>query len=256
MNDQLRERAKRLGLYGLLSRWETLGDQAWIRELIETEEAERAQRSLDRRIRHAKLGTFKAMADFDYLWPADLDRETLDELFTFSFLEEASNVVIVGPNGLGKTMIAQNLAYQALHQGMSVCFTTAAAMLTDLATQDGTLALARRLKRYCRPQLLVIDEVGYLSYDNRYADLLFEVVSQRYQQRRSILLTTNLAFQDWGAIFPNAACVVTLIDRLVHRSEVLQLVGKSYRNKEATDRLESRKNRRKGKGRQQPPPGE
>jgi len=249
MSNSLFERAKNLGLYGLIARWETFGSALWLAELIENEEAERAQRSLDRRIKHAKLGSFKSMADFDYLWPEGLDRGMLDELFTFGFLGEAANVVIVGPNGLGKTMIAQNLAYQALHKGVSVCFTTAAAMLNDLAMQEGAQSLARRLKRYCRPQLLVIDEVGYLSYDNRYADLLFEVVSQRYQQRRSIMLTTNLAFQDWPAIFPNAACVVTLIDRLVHRAEILQLSGKSYRNKEAMERVEMKKTRRKSASR-------
>lgn len=253
MKDMLYERAKQLGLYGLLSRWETVRQEAWVPELIRIEEEERASRSLDRRIRHAKLGTFKAMADFDWNWPEELDRQEVEELFEFEFAKEAANVLLVGGNGLGKTMIAKNLAHQALLKGKSVCFTTAAAMLTDLAEQEGSISLARRLKRYCRPELLVVDEVGYLNYDNRFADLLFEVVTQRYNQQRSIVMTTNKDLQDWGTVFPNAACVVTLVDRLVHKAEVIQLEGQSYRHKEALERAEQKKKRRKSR---KEPPGD
>ena len=109
-------------------------------------------------------------------------------------------------------------------------------MLHDLAAQDSSTSLARRLRRYTSPAVLAIDEVGYLAYDARYADLLFEVVSRRYQQQRPRLLTTNKAFGEWNPIFPNAAGVVTLIDRLVHRAEIVALEGKSYRLKEAEER--------------------
>lgn len=254
MKDVLYERAKRLGLYGLLSRWETVQQEPWLSELIRIEEEERTSRSLERRIRHAKLGTFRPMADFDWSWPKELDRAEVEELFTFEFTKEAANVVLVGENGLGKTMIAQNLAHQALLKGMSVCFTTAAAMLTDLAEQEGSISLARRLKRYTRPELLVIDEVGYLNYDNRFADLFFEVVTQRYL-KRSIVMTTNKDFQAWGTVFPNAACVVTLVDRLSHRSEVIQLEGTSYRLKEASERAAA-KARKKAKRKQPDSEGE
>ena len=110
-------------------------------------------------------------------------------------------------------------------------------MLHDLAAQDSSVALARRLRRYTTPTILAIDEVGYLSYDARYADLLFEVVTRRYQNR-PILLTTNKAFGEWNQVFPNAACVVALIDRLLHRAEIVALEGKSYRLKEAKERAE------------------
>ena len=110
-------------------------------------------------------------------------------------------------------------------------------MLHDLAAQDSSVALARRLRRYTTPTILAIDEVGYLSYDARYADLLFEVVTRRYQNR-PILLTTNKAFGAWNQVFPNAACVVALIDRLLHRAEIVALEGKSYRLKEAKERAE------------------
>jgi DNA replication protein DnaC len=112
-------------------------------------------------------------------------------------------------------------------------------MLHDLAAQDSSLALARRLRRYTGPELLCIDEVGYLSYDARYADLLFEVITRRYQHRATVL-TTNKPFGEWNEVFPNAACVVTLVDRLVHRSEILTLAGDSYRLKEAKERAAKR----------------
>jgi DNA replication protein DnaC len=145
--------------------------------------------------------------------------------------------VLIGANGLGKTMLLKNLAHQAVLQGHTARFTLASDMLHDLAAQDSTAALARRLRRYTSPTLLAIDEVGYLSYDARYADLLFEGVTRRYQTR-PILLTTNKVFGEWNPVFPNAACVVTLIDRLMHRAEIVALEGESYRLKEAKERAQ------------------
>ena len=145
-------------------------------------------------------------------------------------------MVLIGANGLGKTMLLKNLAHQAVLKGYTARFTLASDMLHDLAAQDSSTALARRLRRYTSPAILAIDEVGYLSYDARYADLLFEVVTRRYELRRPILLTTNKVFGEWNQVFPNAACVVTLIDRLVHRAEIVALEGKSYRLKEAQER--------------------
>ena len=166
----------------------------------------------------------------------------IEELFSLAFLEEATNVVLIGPNGLGKTMLLKNLAHQAILHGHSARFTLASDMLHDLAAQDSTVALARRLRRYTRSTLLAIDEVGYLSYDPRYADLLFEVITRRYEQQRPILLTTNKAFGEWNQVFPNATCVVALVDRLLHRAEIVALEGKSYRFKEAQERA-ARKSR-------------
>jgi DNA replication protein DnaC len=244
-SDPLCQRAYKLGLYGLVNRWPEFGHEPWVSQLVDCEEAERQHRSLERRMRRSKVGAFKVMADFDWKWPTKGDRELIEELFTFQFLDEAANVVLVGANGVGKTMIAQNLAHQAVQRGHTAIFTTASAMLNDLSAQDGALALQRRLRHYATPKLLVIDEVGYLSYDNRHADLLFEVVNRRYGQR-SIVLTTNKPFAEWNDMFPNAACVVTLIDRLVHKAEIVQLAADgSYRFKEATERQARRSTRKK-----------
>ena len=238
--EALRKRLHQLGLFGLLGQDNALLSQSWVEPLITIEHNERQRRSLLRRLRDAKLGAFKPLADFDWHWPQRIDRELFTELLGGEFIAEATNVVLVGPNGVGKSMLAKNLVYQSVINGASACFVTASDMLHDLAAQDSSAALSRRLKRYTVPQILAIDEIGYLHYDNRYADLLFEVVTRRYQ-RRPIIVTTNRSFAEWNDIFPNAACVVTLIDRLVHRCEILPIKASSYRLKEAQERAEQRK---------------
>ena len=232
-----RQSLRRLGLYGLLAHAEALMHEPWLPRVLDIEETERAHRSLKRRLDNTRLGAFKPIADFDWAWPTKCDRSLIEELFSLAFIEEAANVVLIGSNGLGKTMLLKNLAHQAVLHGHTARFTLASDMLHDLAAQDSTTALARRLRRYTSPTILAIDEVGYLSYDARYADLLFEVVTRRYQNR-PILLTTNKVFGEWNQVFPNAACVVTLIDRLVHRAEIVALEGESYRLKEAKERAE------------------
>lgn len=165
---------------------------------------------------------------------------------SLQFLADATNVVLVGPNGVGKTMCACNLGYQAVLAGHTVLFVTAGQLLGDLAALDSDSTLRRRLRHYAAPDLLLIDEVGYLSYSNRHADLLFELVSRRYQHK-STVVTTNKAFAEWGEVFPNAACVVSLVDRLMHRAEVVRIEGDSYRAKEAQERLAARTRQRAAK---------
>lgn len=248
--ETLQNRLRNLGLYGLLSHLDEILEEKWLPRILDIEETERRRRSLERRLKNARIGRFKPMADFDWKWPKTIDRPLTEELFTFGFIEEAANVVLLGPNGVGKTMIAKNLAHQAILRGHTAHFTTASDMLHDLAAQDSEASLARRLRRYTRPQLLAVDEVGYLAYDNRYADLLFEVVTRRYRQR-SIVLTTNKVFGEWNEVFPNAACVVALVDRLVHKAEIAAIDGESYRFKEAKERAalkaKTRARRRKTK---------
>ena len=241
--EQLRSRTQELRLYGLLSHWDSVCHEPWLEPLLEREEAERQQRSLEQRLATSKIGRFKSMADFDYSWPAKLDREQIEELFQMQWLDEGLNLILVGPNGVGKSMIAQNLAYQAIRGGATALFLTASQILNDLAAQEGTRALHHRLRRYYRPKLLVIDELGYLSYDHRHADLLFEIVSRRYANK-SILITTNKPFAEWNEVFPNATCVVTLVDRLVHHAEIIQIDGESYRFKEAKEQAADRARKR------------
>jgi DNA replication protein DnaC len=234
-DDERRAALRRLGLFGLLARWEEVRHREWLPSVIDYEQSERQRRSLQRRLHFARLGAFKPLCDFDWHWPKKIDRAAVEELSALEFLTEPANVVLIGPNSTGKTTIAKNLAHLALLAGYTARFTTASAMLNDLAAQDSAAALNRRLRHYCRPALLVCDELGYLSYDARYADLLFEVVTRRYQHR-STLITTNKPFSEWNQVFPNAASVVTIIDRLVHKAEIITIDGDSYCLKEAKER--------------------
>ncbi len=245
--EAMKARLKQLGLFGLLGCWDNIADKPWLDEVLNIEERDRQRRSLERRLKNAAIGAFKAMADFDWSWPKKLDREGVDELMRLGFVEHGHNAILVGPNGVGKTMILKNIAYQAVVRGFTVRFSTASDMLADLARQESSAALTRRFRRYTTPKLLCIDEVGYLSYDNRYADLLFEVVTRRYDAERAIMLTTNKPFSEWSEVFPHAACTVTLVDRLVHRAEVIEVAAESYRLKEAKELNKSRVARRKTK---------
>jgi len=240
MNDeQLRSRAAALHLNGVLAHWPEVATADWVSQLVEWEEEERTRRSLERRLRDARIGRFKPLADFDWKWPTRCDRDAIEGLMSLEFIAEAANVVLVGPNGVGKSMTVKNVAHQALIRGYTVRFTTAGELLGDLAALDSDTALRRRLRHYAAPDLLVIDEIGYLSYSNRHADLLFELVSRRYESK-STVVTTNKPFSEWPEVFPNAACVVSLVDRLVHHSEVISIEGESYRLKEAKERSEQR----------------
>jgi len=237
---QLRVQATELRLHGLLAHWDELMGQPEseqrVRQWLGWESAERAHRSLERRLREAHLGRFKPLADFDWSWPKEC---AIEELMSLQFLADASSVVLFGTNGVGKTMIALNIAHQAVLQGHTALFTTAGQMLGELAALDSDSALRRRLQHYAAPDLLLIDEVGYLSYSNRHADMLFELISRRYLQK-STIVTTNRRFADWGEVFPNAACVVSLVDRLMHRAEVVRIEGDSYRQKEAEEHAAQR----------------
>ncbi len=241
------ERLRRLGLYGLLAHLEELREESWVERLIEIEEEEKAKRSLERRLRNARIRRFKPITDFDWTWPKKIDRPLFEDLWTLGFLEEATNVIFFGPNGVGKTTLAKNLAHRALLEGHTVRFGTASEMLNDLAAQEGTTSLARRLRRYTSPALLVIDEVGYLSYDSRHADLLFEIVSRR-EGECSTIITTNRRFEEWAEFLPGASCVTALVDRLVHRSELLSIEADcSYRLKESQEQRKKRSSQRRAK---------
>ena len=210
-------------------------------ELLADREAQhRAKRSLDRRLGRSRIGRFKPMTDYQWDWPKRVDRDAIEAALRLEFLDGARNIVLVAPQGLGKTMIARNIAHQAVLAGHSVLFVTAAQLLLDLAAQDSARTLERRFRHYCRPTLLCLDEIGYLSYDARNADLLFQIISRRYENK-SIVMTTNLAFSEWPTIFPNATCATALIDRTVHHADVIAIEGESYRRREAESDKKARR---------------
>lgn len=233
-------KAKALKLYGLIAHWQDIQHLPWIEPLLQWEEIERNQRGIQHRLHKAHLERFKSLAEFDWHWPKKCDRQAIEELMQLHFISSSTNVILCGSSGVGKTTIAANLAYQAIIHGHAALFTTASSMLNDLASQEGDSALRKRTKYYAKPRVLVIDEIGYLSYSNRHADLLFDVISKRYQEKPTIV-TTNKTFTEWSEIFPNASCVVSLIDRLVHRSEIISIEAESFRLKEAKEQALKRK---------------
>lgn len=212
-------------------------------QLYDLESRERARRSLERRKARSRVGQFKPMADFQWDWPERIDRDSIESALALDFMPEARNIVLIAAQGLGKTMIARNIAYQSVQAGHSTLFITAAQLLLDLGSAESSRALDRRLKHYSRFRLLCIDEIGYLSYDNRSADLLFEIVNRRYENK-SIVLTTNLAFSKWPTIFPSATCTTALIDRVIHHADIITIEGKSYRRREAEAHKKSRRKRK------------
>jgi DNA replication protein DnaC len=221
-----------------------------VEEIARIEEIEKTRRSLQSRLQRARIGRFRPIADFDWNWPKKIERDVIQAALTLDFVREGRNLILIGSNGLGKTTIARNIAHQAVLDGFSVLFTSAAELLEDLGARspDG---LKRRLARYTRPHLLVIDEVGYLSYDSHAADLLYRVVDRRYERpgsretsSRSILVTTNLAFRDWNTVFPNATSIATLLDKLTHHADVTLIEGQSYRVHESQKESAARRKKK------------
>jgi len=239
-----------LGLHATASNLEDLVARAtkgrWsardlLEEIARAESAERARRGLQRRLARSRLGRFKMMADFDWNWPKRIDRDAIERALSLEFLKEGRNFILLGSNGLGKTMITKNIAHAAVLAGYSVLFRTAAELIEDLQVDSPELR-RRKLAVYGRPHLVCIDEVGYLSYDNHAADLLYEVVNRRYEQK-SLIVTTNRAFKEWNQVFPNATCIATLLDRLTHHADVSVIEGSSYRVRESEQEAASRRNK-------------
>jgi len=213
-----------------------------LEQLAQAEIAERSRRSLERRLRLSGIKSFKPMADFEWSWPAKIERDVIERALSLDFVAEARNLVLVGRNGLGKTMIAQNICHAAVLAGYSVLFRSAAALLEDLHRQSPE-ARRRKLRAYANAGLLCIDEVGYLSFDDKAADLLYEVVNRRYE-RKPLILTTNRPFKEWNEVFPNATCIVTLLDRLLHHADVTVIDGDSYRVRESEQETAARRRKK------------
>jgi DNA replication protein DnaC len=202
-----------------------------LEQLSEIETEDRSRRSLERRLSLSGIQRFKPMADFDWDWPKKIERDFVERAFTLDFIKEARNLIMIGQNGLGKSMIAKNICHAAVLAGYSVLFRSASVLIEDLQCESASVR-KRKLRTYGNAGLLCIDEVGYLSYDDNAADLLYEIVNRRYE-RRSLIVTTNRGFKEWNEVFPNASCIVTLVDRLTHHADVTKIEGDSYRLRES-----------------------
>ena len=221
------------------SRWSA---SQLLEQIVKMEAAERSRRSLERRLRMSGIKSFKPIADFDWSWPTKIERDVIERALTLDILGEARNLILVGRNGLGKTMIAQNICHTAVLAGHSVLFRSAAALLDELHRQTPE-GRRRKLRSYSSVGLLCIDEVGYLSFDDKAADLLYEVINRRYE-RKPVILTTNRPFKEWNEVFPNATCIATLLDRLLHHADVTVIEGRSYRVRESEQETNARRRKR------------
>jgi DNA replication protein DnaC len=207
----------------------------FLSRLVEGEAALRQDRARVRRIRDARFPVLKTLDQFDFTWPTKINRLAVQNLFRLKFIEDNANSIIIGGVGLGKSHLGIALGYAACQAGFRVRFTTAIDIVNTLLAAEKAGRLVQEMKKYSRPQLLLVDELGYLPIDKRGADLLFQVISQRYE-RGSIVLTTNKAFKHWPSIFNNDSTLTSaILDRILHHAETLVIEGKSYRMK---DRIE------------------
>jgi DNA replication protein DnaC len=207
----------------------------YLSELIKEESNLKKDRTIQRRIRMARFPVVKTLDLFDWSWPKKINKPQIQNLFRLKFIENQTNVVFIGGAGLGKTHLASALGYQACLKGHTVLFTSTIDSINNLISAQKMGLLKQELKKYLKPDLLIMDELGYLPIDNKGADLLFQIISQRYEQG-SIIITTNRVFKEWPKIFNNDSTLTSaLLDRLLHHVEATLIEGDSYRMKEVSD---------------------
>jgi DNA replication protein DnaC len=207
----------------------------YLQRLLEGEYLRRQERALARRVQAARFPVLKTLDRFRWDWPTKINEMQVRNLFRLGFVEKKTNALLVAGCGLGKTHLALALGYEACQRGYSVLFTTAVDALNNLVAAHAAQRLKIELKKYLSPQVLVIDELGYLPLDKIGADLLFQIISARYE-RGSIVITTNKAFKRWPEIFNNDAGVTSaILDRVLHGAETVVIEGKSFRMKDQID---------------------
>lgn len=236
----LREQLQSLKLSAFLNSYNSAAKEAaekhwtpvhYLAELTEAEINLRRDHRIQRRIKMARFPVLKSIDAFDWNWPKKINRMHVQDLFRLAFMELSANVIFLGGVGLGKTHLSTALAYQACLKGHTVLFAQAIEIINSLSAAQSAGRLKSEMKKYCSPDLLVIDELGYLPVDRKGADLLFQVISKRYEHG-SIILTTNKQFKKWPEIFCNDATLTSaVLDRLLHHAETVVIEGKSYRMK-------------------------
>lgn len=187
------------------------------------------ERRSNQALKRSQIFPITSLDTFDFDYPKQIDRELVMRAATLDFIEEKTNCVFVGPSGVGKTHLANAIGQLACLRGYRVRFVLAADLVNDLVAGQERNTLQRRLSTWTAPDLVIIDELGYLSFDSRGADLLYQVFNRRYL-RSSTVVTTNLAFKDWGKLFHNTAAASAIADRLVHKGLLINIVGKSRRS--------------------------
>jgi DNA replication protein DnaC len=212
-----------------------LAHAGYLEKLAEGEAALRQDRTIQRRITQARFPVIKTIEQFQWSWPKKIDRLNIQNLLRLAFIEDKANVILLGSVGIGKTHLATALGYSACLKGLNVLFVTAIDAINGLAAAHAAGRLGQELKKYRNPDLLILDELGYLPLDKHGADLLFQVISNRYE-RGSIIITSNRAFRQWPEIFNNDSTLTSaILDRVLHHANTVCIEGKSYRMKDQVE---------------------
>jgi DNA replication protein DnaC len=242
-NEELRltEQLNQLRLAFIAQQYQPLADQAarqqwtplqYLARLIEGESQRRHDRHIARRLAAARFPLIKTLEQFNWNWPKKINQAQVQNLFRLAFLKDQTSVVFIGGVGLGKSHLATALGHAACLQGHSVLFTTAIEAINTLTAAQAQCRLKVELKKFLAPTLVIVDELGYLPIDKAGADLLFQIISGRYE-KGSTVITTNLAYKNWPRIFNNDSTITSaVLDRLLHHAETVVIEGKSYRMKD------------------------
>ena len=244
--DKLRAQLTAMHMRYMEQNFEALGQKAalekithidYLAQLIDGESCARDDRGTVRRIAAARFPVLKTLEQFDWSWPASINEMQIRHLFRLDFLKENGNIIFIGNVGLGKSHFATALAHTACLRGHPALFTTAINIINSIAAAQASGSIKHEMNKYLKPQILVIDELGYLPIDKFGADCLFQIISGRYE-RSSTIITTNRAFKHWAEIFNNDSVITSaLLDRLLHHAETVLIEGKSYRMKDQIDNL-------------------
>jgi DNA replication protein DnaC len=243
-NRRLEEHLKYLKLPFIREHCQTLATQAaekqlphidYLEKLADGEAAFRRDRSIQRRIQQARFPVIKTLDQFNWSWPKKVNRLQVKNLFRLQFVADKANVIFLGGVGLGKTHLAAALGYQACLEGHSVLFATAIDVINTLTAAQAAGRMKAELKKYTRPAVLILDELGFLPIDKTGADMLFQVISLRYEQG-ALVITSNRAFKGWPEIFNNDSTLTSaILDRLLHHAETVIIEGKSFRMKDTIE---------------------
>jgi DNA replication protein DnaC len=238
---QLTQQLKALFLSFIAQQYQPLADEAaraqwtpvqYLARLVEGETQRRQDRHIARRVAAARLPVIKTLDQFNWNWPKKINPAQVQNLFRLAFLKDKASVIFIGGVGLGKTHLATALGHAACLQGHAVLFTTAVEAINTLTAAQTQSRLKAELKKFLAPTLLVMDELGYLPIDKNGADLLFQIISGRYE-KGSTVITTNQPYKNWARIFNNDATITSaVLDRLLHHAETIVMEGKSYRMKD------------------------